>query len=155
MSRLGQLTNNGFPPPGSCRYRSVVNTKRRAKCRPAVFLVLTPGGWECSNLEPEPFFGSTEEELRECVDDGFALLSYVEVTFKGRRVTNLDDYVVTSGLDTLPPNNLLSSQAGLTMDKGYFLMLHPLSRGTHTLRAYNEFAALDFQAGITYTIIVG
>lgn len=122
---------------------------------PGTFLVLTPGGWECSSLEPEPFFGSTEAELRECVEDGFELLSYVEVTFKGQTVTNLDDYVVTSRLDTLPPNNLLSSDPGLTMDKGYFLVLHPLSRGTHTLRAYDEFGSLGFQAGITYTIIVG
>lgn len=122
---------------------------------PGSFMVLTPGGWECSSIEPEPFFGSTEEELRECVDNGFELLSYVEVTFKGQTVTNLDDYVVTSRLDTLPPNNLLSSEPGLTMDKGYFLVLHPLSRGTHTLRAYDEFGSLGFQAGITYTIIVG
>ena len=119
------------------------------------FLVLTPGGWECSSIEPEPFFGSNEAELRECVDAGFAELSYVEVTFNGRTVTNLDDYVVTSRLDTLPPNNLLSSESGLTMDKGYFMVLRPLPPGTYTLRAYDEFEALDFQAGITYTIIVG
>lgn len=122
---------------------------------PGSFLVLTPGGWECSSIEPEPFFGSNEAELRECVDAGFAELSYVEVTFNGRTITNLDDYVVTSRLDTLPPNNLLSPESGLTMDKGYFLVLHPLSRGTHTLRAYDEFGSLGFQAGITYTIIVG
>jgi hypothetical protein len=124
------------------------------KVPPGSFLVLTPGGWECSSIEPEPFFGSNEAELRECVDAGFAELSYVEVTFNGRTVTNIDDYVVTSRLDTLPPNNLLSSASGLTMDKGYFMVLHPLSRGTHTLRAYDEFGALGFQAGITYTIIV-
>ncbi len=41
------------------------------------------------------------------------------------------------------------------MDKGYFLVLHPLSWGTHTLRAYDEFEAPGFEAGITYTIIVG
>ena len=119
------------------------------------FLALTPGGWECSNLEPEPFFGANEAELRECVDEGFDLLSYVEVTFNGKTVTNLDAYVITSRLDTLPPNNLLSPNAGLTMDKGYFVVLHPLSPGTHILRAYDEFEALGFQAGITYTIVVG
>ena len=119
------------------------------------FVVLTPGGWECSSIEPEPFFGSNEAELRECVDAGFAELSYVEVTFNGRTVTNLDDYVVTSRLDALPPNNLLSSESGLTMNKGYLMVLRPLPPGTYTLRAYDEFEALDFQAGITYTIIVG
>ncbi len=119
------------------------------------FLVLTPGGWECSSIEPVPFFGSNEAELRECVDAGFDLLSYVELTFNGETVTDLNAYVVTSRLDTLPPNNLLSSQSGLTMVKGYFLVLHPLPPGTYTLRAYGEFDSFGFQAGITYTIIVG
>ena len=58
------------------------------------FLVLTPGGWECSSIEPEPFFGANESELQECVDEGFDLLSYAEVTFNGKTTTDLDDYVV-------------------------------------------------------------
>ncbi len=119
------------------------------------FLVLTPGGWECSSIEPEPFFGADEEELQECVDDGFDLLSYVEVTFNGKTTTDLDAYVVTTEVDTLPANNLLGPDAGLTLDKGYYLIINPLSPGTHTLRAYDEFESLDFKAGITYTIIVG
>ena len=78
------------------------------------FLVLTPGGWECSSIEPEPFFGANESELQECVDEGFDLLSYAEVTFNGKTTTDLDDYVVTTELDTLPANNLLGPDAGLT-----------------------------------------
>lgn len=118
------------------------------------FLVLTPGGWECSEAEDEPFHGANEEELRACVDAGFELLSYVEVTFNGQTVTDLGGYVVTTRLDTLPADNLLSPDPTITMDKGYFMVIAPLSRGTHTLRAYDEFGALDFQAGITYTINV-
>ena len=34
--------------------------------------------------------------------------------------------------------------------KGYFLVIPPLSRGTHVLRAYDEFQVMNFQAGITY-----
>ena len=108
------------------------------------FLVLTAGGWECSSIEPEPFFGADEAELQECVDEGFDLLSYVEVTFNGTTTTDLDDYVVTTELDTLPANNLLGPDAGLTLDKGYYLVINPLSPGTHTLRAYDEFESLDF-----------
>jgi hypothetical protein len=118
------------------------------------FLVLTPGGWECSAAEPEPFHGGNEEELRACVDAGFELLSYVEVTFNGETVTDLDDYVVTTRMDTLPANNLLGPDPTITMDKGYFMVLAPLGPGTHTLRAYDEFASEGFQAGITYTINV-
>ena len=118
------------------------------------FLVLTAGGWECSSIEPEPFFGANEAELLDCVNAGFELLSYVEVTFNGTTTTDLDDYVVTTTLDTLPPDNLLGPDAGLTLDKGYYLVISPLSPGTHTLRAYDEFESIGFQAGITYTINV-
>jgi hypothetical protein len=119
------------------------------------FLMLNAGGAECSNLEPEPFFGANEAELLECVNDGFELITYVEVTGKGVTTTDLSAYAVTSHLDTLPPNNLLSADSGLTMDKGYFLVIGPLSPGTHTFHAYDEFEIFDFQAGITYTINVG
>ncbi len=118
------------------------------------FLVLTAGGGECSTIEPEPWHGDNEADLRECVDEGFDLLTYVEVTLNGTTTTDLDSYVVTTNLDTLPPDNLLGSDAGLTMDKGYYLVVRPLSPGTHTLRAYDEFESLGFQAGITYTITV-
>jgi hypothetical protein len=57
-------------------------------------------------------------------------------------------------LTHLPANNLLSADPGISRDKGYFMVIHPLSRGTHTLHAYDEFGVLDFQAGITYTINV-
>ena len=117
--------------------------------------MLTPGGVECSSLEPEPFFGADENQLRGCVDDNFLLLNYVEVTLDGNTATDLDDYVVTTRLLTLPPHNLISADSGLSLMKGYFLVLPPLSRGSHVLRAYDEFQSVDFQAGITYTIIVG
>ena len=114
-----------------------------------------PAGGNALPIEPEPFFGANESELQECVDEGFDLLSYAEVTFNGKTTTDLDDYVVTTELDTLPANNLLGPDAGLTLDKGYYLVIHPLSPGTHTLRAYDEFESLEFTAGITFTIIVG
>jgi hypothetical protein len=118
------------------------------------FLVLNPGGSECSNVEAEPFFGADEADLLACVDETFPLLTYVEITFNGTTVSNLDQYVVTTPLTTLPANNLFSSDPALSRDKGFFLVIQPLSRGTHTLRAYDEFGSFDFQAGITYTINV-
>ena len=122
---------------------------------PGSFLVLTAGGSECSNLEPEPFFGADEADLLACVNETFEWLTYVEFTFNGKTVTDLADYIVTTPMYTYPPNNLFGADAGISRDKGYFLVLHPLSRGTHTFRAYDEFAIFNFQAGITYTINVG
>jgi hypothetical protein len=118
------------------------------------FLVLNPGGSECSNVEAEPFFGADEADLLACVDETFPLLTYVELTFNGTTTTNLDQYIVTTPLTHLPANNLFSASPALSRDKGFFLVLHPMSRGTHTLRAYDEFGSFNFQAGITYTINV-
>jgi hypothetical protein len=125
------------------------------KVPPGTFLLVTPGFIECSTLEPEPFFGADETELRACVDDLFSFLNHAEVVLDGRPVTNPQDYVLTTRPATLPPNNLISTESGLSLSKGYFLVIAPLSRGTHTLRLYDEFQAFGFQAGITFTIVVG
>ena len=118
------------------------------------FLVLTPGGWECSSLEPEPWFGADYAELLDCVNEGFDLLNYAEVTVNGVTTSDLDQYVVTTELDTLPADNLLSPDSGLTLDKGYYMVLRPMRPGTHTVLAYDEFESIDFQAAITFTINV-
>ena len=118
------------------------------------FLLLNPGGSECSNIEPEPYFGVDEADLLACVNETFEALTYVELTFNGTTVTNLDPYIVVTPVINLPANNLINDEPGISRDKGYFLVLHPLSRGTHTLRAYDEFYGGEFQAGITYTINV-
>ncbi len=121
---------------------------------PGAFLVVTPGFMECSSVEPDPFYGADQNALLGCVNDLFEP-NYAEVILDGRQVTNLDDYVLTPLPVTLPPNNLLSTDSGLSLSKGYFLVIPPLSRGTHTLRLYDEFPAIGFQAGLTITIVVG
>jgi hypothetical protein len=122
---------------------------------PGTFLLMNPGGSECSNVEAEPYYGADEADLLACVDETFEFLTYVEVTFNGTTVTDLRDYIITTPLTMLPANNLLSTEPALSRDKGYFMVMHPLSRGTHVLRAYDEFESFDFQAGITYEIVVG
>lgn len=122
---------------------------------PGAFLVVTPGFIECSNIEPEPFFGADEIALTGCVDSWFDLLNRADVILDGRLVENLEDYALTTLPVTLPSNNLISTESGLSLSKGYFLLMSPLSRGTHTLRLYDEFETLGFQAGITITIVVG
>jgi hypothetical protein len=128
----------------------------QATCQvpPGAFLVVTPGFMECSSVEPEPFYGADENALLACLDDMFEP-NYFEVILDGTRVTNLNEYLLTTRAVTLPPNNLLSTESGLSMSKGYFLALPPLSRGTHTLRLYDEFPDIGFQAGLTITIVVG
>jgi hypothetical protein len=129
----------------------------QATCQvpPGSFLVATPGFIECSSIEPAPFFGADENALHACVDGWFEELNFAQVILDDRPVTNLNDYALTTNLVTLPPNNLISPDSGLSLSKGYFLVIPPLSRGTHTLRLYDEFQSMGFQAGITITIVVG
>ena len=115
------------------------------------FLVVTPGGYFCDPVEAG---GSTEAELRACAVAGFEFLSYVEVILDGRPATNLDRYIVISPRVALPGPNLLSDDPTFVVDKSYFLVVHPLSRGEHTLRAYDEFDEFNFSAGFTYHITV-
>jgi hypothetical protein len=116
------------------------------------FLVVTPGGYFCDPVEAG---GSTEAELRACAVAGFEFLSYVEVVLDGRSATNLDRYIVTSPRIGLPGPNLLSDEPTFVVDKSYFLVVHPLSRGQHTVRAYDEAEEFDFKAGFTFHITVG
>lgn len=122
---------------------------------PGTFLVLLPGGVECSNLEPEPFFGADAAELTQCAEDFFNEINVVEVTVNGTTVTDLDDYVFTTDVVTLPPNNLLSADSGISLSMGWWLVLSPMSRGTHTVRAFDASDTFGFEAGITITINVG
>ncbi len=115
------------------------------------YLVVTPAGWFC---DPAEAGGSTNAALRTCVDNGFALLTYAEVVLDGRKAKHLDKYVVTSRRIELPGPNLLSEDPTSIMDKSIFVVIKPLSRGTHTIRLYDEFASLDFTAGITFNVTV-
>jgi len=115
------------------------------------FLVATPAGWFCDPVEAG---GSTDGALRTCVDNGFALVTYAEVVLDGRKAKHLDDYVVTSPRIELPGPNLLSDDRTSVMDKGIYVVVEPLSRGEHTLRLYDEFASLDFTAGVTINLTV-
>jgi hypothetical protein len=121
---------------------------------PGSFLVLFAGGNECSSVEAPPFFGSTEEELRACVDATLATVTHIEVSGRGQTTTDLDSYLVTTDMINLPANNLLSADPGISMTEGWFLVIGPQSPGSHTFRAYDEFST-GFTAGITYTINVG
>ena len=113
------------------------------------FLVVSPFFMECSNAEEYPFYGANEADLRLCVEAAFASLSSVEVTLDGQTATGLADYVVTTRIDTV--DSFLGS-ATLTMNRGFFMAVAPLSRGTHTLSA--NWDAMGYQAAITFTIIV-
>jgi hypothetical protein len=114
------------------------------------FLVLLTLAFECSEAEGN---GRTLAELTACNEENFEPNTAV-VTFDGTTASDLDDYIVTTSLVTLPAYNIFGADPTLSVMKGYFMVLTPMSRGTHILHASGEFPAFPFQAGVTYTIVV-
>lgn len=115
------------------------------------FLLLMSGSAECSDLEAPPWYGGNAAELRACVNEQAAAITDTSITIDGWTTHNLDRHLIRSGVVNMPANNLLSPDAGISMIKGYFVMLLPLRRGHHTLAGWVEFGT-DFAGGVTYEI---
>ena len=110
---------------------------------------------ECSVIEPDPFHGDTEEEMRECANGHIDNTSNLFASIDGRVVNNLGNYRVDSPLfefGPLPEDNLLAffgvdAPEGATsdaVDAGVYLLIPPLSVGQHVVRVggtFDEFGA--------------
>ena len=117
---------------------------------------------ECSNIEPPPFFGSTEAELRECAAAGFDLVfsGPVSLSVDGVAVPNLRSFRTQTPLFqyTLPPGNLYGLLAGTTataaIADGMFVMLKPLHPGVHTVAIHIESEALGGVTDEIYNLTI-
>lgn len=100
-----------------------------------VMLLVGVGGVECSTLEPPPWHGENEEELRSCAQS--YVPSDLQASIDGVAVQNLRDYLVTSPLFdfTVPDDNILGLPAGSGQSVAYAdaFMLAPLPPGQHTI----------------------
>jgi hypothetical protein len=113
---------------------------------------------ECSNLEGPPFFGATEAERRLCAEgimDGAADLS---AKIDGVPIRKPSRYRVSSPNFhfTVPPNNVLGVPAGSgeAVGDGYYLMLAPLSAGSHIIEIKGSLPAFDFAIDTTIVLTV-
>ena len=115
-------------------------------------------GSECSTLEPPPFSGTNEAELRACAL-GFqpeAMIAAID----GVAVPNLDQYIVTSPLFafTVPDDNIFGvapGERGQSIGHGAYLMLAPLTPGEHTLHTGGKYVSpVDFTADRTLKLTV-
>ena len=70
---------------------------------------------ECSTLEPPPFFGRTEDELRACATAWLDSVTDYQASVNGQDVGDLDAYRSTSPLFTLtfPENNVFGADPGV------------------------------------------
>jgi hypothetical protein len=118
------------------------------------FLVVVPGFWECSSLEDDPFHGENEADLVACVEAGFEYIETVAITIDGRTSTDLDRYALRTPVLDVPAGNLFGPDPGISMTKGYFAVMTPLSPGTHHARIDATYPAFDFEGLTDYTITV-
>ena len=120
---------------------------------------------ECSVIEPDPFHGDDETELRECANDHIDNTSGLSAKIDGKPVNNLDAYRVESLLfefGPLPADNFLAftgvnAPAGATspsVDAGVYLLLAPLSVGTHTVHVGGTFDEFGVSIDTTFNITV-
>jgi hypothetical protein len=114
-------------------------------------------GAECSTLEPPPFYGGNEAELRACAQE--FVPQDIQATIDGKVVRNLSKYIVISPLYefTVPEDNIFGVPAGTTgqsVGYGAYLMLAPLSPGKHTLHLSGTYPAFEFTADKTFDLIV-
>jgi hypothetical protein len=120
---------------------------------------------ECSNVESPPFFGSTDEERLACAQaliDGVGI-STLKVTIDGVDVKSLRRFRVESPpFDFKMPaqNNILflpGVTSGRSTSDGYWLMLKPLSPGTHVIHFEAAFVSgpgAGFSQDVTYVLTV-
>jgi len=101
-------------------------------------LLLHLFGANCSTVEPPPFFGRDEAELRACAKALMDLPAVLTATVDGQVVPDLTRYRVQSPLFrvTLPADNWLGVPPATTeaVADGYWLLLAPLPPGEHDIR---------------------
>jgi len=115
---------------------------------------------ECSVVEPDPFHGDNEAEMRECANGHIDNTSGLFAEIDDVTVENLDDYRVDSPLfefGPLPADNIYGlpeSTTSYSVDAGVYLLLAPLSVGQHTIHFGGTFDEFGYTIDTTYNITV-
>jgi hypothetical protein len=95
---------------------------------------------ECSTIEPPPYFGQNEAELRACARAADAGITLTELTVDGVPVALAE---TETGLltVTLPRSNIFGLPPDTTAESvghGWVAALRPLSRGAHLITLHVE-----------------
>lgn len=128
---------------------------------PAGMAIYLPvAGSECSTVEPPPYFGRTEEEMRACAiasTDEIDAAS-LSVTINGQEVPDLASHRVTSPLFSFnfAPDNIFGAPAGVaySVADGYDLILEPLTAGEYAISAAATLIDGSVLTAANYRIIV-
>jgi len=110
---------------------------------------------ECSTAEGN---GDTPAELRACARVFAEQFTDLSLTIDGVAVTDLQRFRVHSPVFqfTAAPGNVFGIPAGTTRSvaDGYWVLIRPLSPGTHTISFGGAFLPGGFTPSVTYTLTV-
>ena len=116
----------------------------------AIFVYVT--GPTCGTVEPPPFFGRTEEELRACASALFDEITEYEAHVNDQDVANLEAYRTTSPMFTAiyPENNIFGVEPGVGEEvaESISFIIAPPPPGEY------EITVSQGGAGVATTVIV-
>jgi hypothetical protein len=123
-----------------------------------VALFVGIGGSECSTVEPPPFFGRNEQELRECAAAFTDTITDLHLTINGEELPNLEAYRTVSPMFTMtfPEDNFFGVPAGAaySVSDGYSVILAPLPPGEYEVTGSATFSGEDTLESTTRVIVV-
>jgi hypothetical protein len=117
---------------------------------------------ECSSVEAPPFGPFTErKDLAACNHQFIDTVTDLHAEIDGVAVQGLQDFrICKTNLCfnspifevVLPARNILGVPAGpaVSMSDGFYLLLHPLSAGQHTIHFHGFGPAANFAVDVTY-----
>jgi len=112
----------------------------------------------CTTVEPPPFFGRNEAELRACTEALFTPRAELMAVVDGVAIPDLERYRVQSERFTvaLPEDNWLEVESAVLegVADGYWLLLAPLPVGEHELRFGGALPDIGVFHEVTYHLTV-
>ena len=154
LDETGERCNLGQSGPVFFLVGSPTTVERTCTVPLGTAVFIPASGVECSTVEPPPFFGGNEEELRDCAEAAAEQINIaqVDVTVNGEAVENLADYQVTTPVYSvvLPEQNIFEAPAGVadSVAVEFPVILDGLPEGEHVI------TLADPGVGTTYRLTV-
>jgi hypothetical protein len=116
VDQTGELCGYGQSGPLFFLTGSTSSVDKRCVVAQGTAILVNVSGINCSTIEPPPYFGRDEQELRACAIDRFdtETLGYT-AAIDQREITGLEAYRTGTPLFTLtiPANNIYEVEAGI------------------------------------------
>jgi hypothetical protein len=114
---------------------------------------------ESSNLEAPPFFGANEAEQAAGANFFMDLVSDLAVEIDGQSLAHPERYRVQTPqyVFTVPADNIIGvpgPATGTSVSAGFFVLVTPLSVGTHTIHFTGTIEDFDYTIDTTYVVTV-